>query len=113
MTDIVYKACREYIVELKRLPDTITNEGRDGVIDRNYAKFRGNKFFVHSIKHKITGENISQIENTIFRDKIKYIVGEEISTEFCEDLNIIRADGIHFFTSFDAAFYYISNNKLD
>ena len=112
MTDIVYKACGMYIVELKRLPDTITNEGRNGVVDRNYAKFRGNKFFVHSIKHKITNESISEIENTSYSyKKIKYIVGEEISTEFCENLNKICAEGIHFFTSFDDAYYYIDNIK--
>ena len=110
MTDIVYKACGEYIVELKRLSDTITNEKRDGVVDRNYAKFRGNKFFVHSIKHKITNDHLSEIENTVFSDKIiKYIVGEEISTEFCENLNKICAEGIHFFRSFDAAYYYLNN----
>ena len=108
MTDIVYKSCGEYVVELKRLPDTITNEGRDYVADSRYAKFRGNKFFVHSIKHKITNENISEIENTVFIEKtIKYIVGEEVSTEFCEDLNEICAEGIHFFTSYDAAYNYL------
>ena len=111
MTDIVYKACGEYIVELKRLSDTITNEKRDGVVDSNYAKFRGNKFLVHSIKHKITKKNISEIENTEFPDKIKYIVSKEISTEFCENLNEICAKGIHFFNSFDAAYYYIDNIK--
>ena len=111
MTDIVYKACGEYIVELKRLPDTITNEARNDVVDRNYAKFRGNKFLVHSIKHKITNERISEIENTEFPDKIKYIVSKEISTEFCENLNEICAKGIHFFNSFDAAYYYIDNIK--
>jgi len=108
MTDIVYKACGEYIVELKRLPDTVTNESRDGVVDSRYAKFRGNKFFVHSIKHKITNENISEIENTVFIEKtIKYIVGEEVSTEFCKNLTVICAEGIHFFTSYDAAYNYL------
>ena len=51
-----YKKCGDYIVTMKKLPDTITNESRRNVVDPLYAKFRADKLMVVSIEHKDTGE---------------------------------------------------------
>jgi hypothetical protein len=36
---IVYKSCSDYIIVLRKLTDTITNESRDDVIDPQHAYF--------------------------------------------------------------------------
>lgn len=40
--EFCYKSCGKYIVKLSKLPDTITNEKRDGILPENrlYAKYR-------------------------------------------------------------------------
>ncbi len=106
-TDLCYKKCGNYIVKMKKLPDTRTNETRTGVIDRKHAKFRADKLFVVSIEHETTGEKIDEIENTFYEEKVCYIVSQEVSVEdYDPDLNRVCTTGIHYFLSRESAFYW-------
>src|SRR5438128_254473 len=52
--DCVFKSCDyEWIVVLKKLSDTLTNEDRHCVVDARYAKFRANKLKVMLIFNKL------------------------------------------------------------
>ena len=63
---IVFKSCQiEWIVILKKLSDTITNESRSSAIDIQHAKYRGNKFLVIDIVNKFNINNhINEITNS-------------------------------------------------
>ena len=111
-TSMCYKSCGDYIVTMKKLPDTITNESRKGIVNPLRAKFRANKLFVISIKHKETGKEIDCIQNTsYYYDKIWYKKSTEVaSAYFCRDSDKVCAAGIHYFLSRDAAYYW--DNKI-
>ena len=109
-SDLCYKSCGDYIVTMKKLPDTITNESRKGIVDPLYASFRANKLLVVSIEHKnvYTWSRINKIQNTSYPNKrIWYEVSKEVyEPDYCRDLNKVSASGIHYFRSRDAAFYW-------
>jgi antitoxin component YwqK of YwqJK toxin-antitoxin module len=107
--EICYKSCGEYIVSLAKLNDTITNESRNDIANVSYAKFRGNKFLVTKICHKFTNESIDFIYNTCYKIKLLYKVNEIVEVKFSKDLNEICAEGIHYFKSKEAAYYYCLN----
>lgn len=109
----VYKICRgkdtnKWIVIMKKLPDTITNEDRKNVYNRHYAKFRANKlrvikiiniFSLKSVK-KITHNPICSGVETIYQKNYivlpdKYDESEKVCTH-----------GIHYYKSISAAYYY-------
>ena len=106
--DFCYKSCGDYIVTMKKLPDTMTNESRKGIVDPLHAKFRADKLFVINIKHKKTDETINRIQNTTFKDnQVWYEVSKEVSApDYCENLDIVCAPGIHYFLSRKAAYYW-------
>jgi antitoxin component YwqK of YwqJK toxin-antitoxin module len=108
--DLVYKSCsREWIVILEKLPDTETNESRSNVKGSRYAKFRADKLKVVDIVHKFdSAKKISEIQNSVYANKkITYIKGEIITiANFSEKLDIICAPGIHYFKSFESAYFY-------
>ena len=105
--DLCYKRCGDYIVTMKKLPDTICNESRKGIVDPLHAKFRADKLLVVSIEHKLTGNKINRIQNTTYHNQIWYEVSKEVSvTDYNQDLDEVCAPGIHYFLSRDAAFYY-------
>jgi hypothetical protein len=105
----VFKSCGPYIVVMKKLKDTVTNEDRASVVDPLNAKFRGTHFMVVLIFDKMEPKyTVKQTENTIhLRDKLKYIVGEVVyANDYDHDSSKICAPGIHYFKSLEAAFYY-------
>lgn len=105
--DIVYKSCGDFIVILKKLNDTITNENRCDVVDSKCAKFRANKLFTKMIINKFTGELIPEIANTSYSNKIVYKVGKVMVVDNYDfNINTICAPGIHYFKSIDAAYYF-------
>ena len=112
-TDICYKSCGDYIVTMKKLPDTVTNESRKDVVDPLHAKFRADKLLVVNIEHKITGKMIDRIQNTSYQNKhVWYEVSKEVSApDYYQDLDEVCAPGIHYFLSRDAAYYWIFRIK--
>jgi hypothetical protein len=106
--DVVYKSCGEWIVIMKKFPETVTNETRSGVKNRSYGKFRANLLFVVQIVNKIdSNKTIDSIQNTFYDEKITYVVDQEIFVEnFDMDLDTVCSTGIHFFNTYAAAFFF-------
>ena len=105
---LVYKSCQtEWIVVLEPLKDTITNMNRRSVVDDRYAKFRGNKFKVVKIEHKLDPtKTVDEIENSIYGKKIVYKVGEIVEVEdYDQDIENICASGIHFYKTKEGAYW--------
>jgi antitoxin component YwqK of YwqJK toxin-antitoxin module len=112
----VYKSCAEYIVILERLSDTITNENRNNITNKEYksfAKYRGNKFLVKDIFHKFDYTNkVSSISSSNFEHKLEYKIGKIIIPDnFDTNLEKVCSNGIHYFLKLECAFYY-SLNKI-
>ena len=108
-----YKACRNSIVTLELLEDTINNEKRDGVVDKKYAKFRCNTAKVVNIRNIKTGEKINS-DISIFDGNFVYNLGNVIMvTYFNENLNEVCARGIHYFKTKGAAlsWFYTQKNQ--
>lgn len=106
---LVYISCKDYIIILQKLDDTITNEDRKKIIDKNYAKFRCNKLKVISIEHKITNEKINEIENMAYDlNKLKYKVGTIINIpSFSSRKNgYIYNNGIYYYLSKEPSYYW-------
>jgi len=97
-----YKACRNSIVILELLKDSVTNEKRDGIVDDKYAKFRCDKAKVINITYVKTGETMEN-DNSIFNNSFRYFSGEIVETCFNENMNEVCTDGIHYFKTEEAA----------
>ena len=107
-SDLCYKSCGDYIVTMKKLPDTITNESRKGIVDPLHAKFRADKLLVVSIEHKSTGKCIDKIQNTTYIGRqIWYEESKKVSvSDYYQGEDEVCVPGIHYFLSRDAAFYW-------
>jgi antitoxin component YwqK of YwqJK toxin-antitoxin module len=106
---IVYKSCGHQIVVLKKLEETLTSEERNNVIDPQHAKFRANKLEVLCIFSKSNpDEQLESVNNTIYKKRqLTYSVGEIISVDdYDANVDNICAQGIHYFKSVTAAYYY-------
>jgi antitoxin component YwqK of YwqJK toxin-antitoxin module len=104
----VYKSCDDtWLVIMRKLLDTITNEGRDNVEDANYAKFRANKLKVIKIINLTDGSLINSIENRFDHSSVTYAIDTIVfPNRYDMDKNKICTNGIHYFKTLDAAFYY-------
>jgi antitoxin component YwqK of YwqJK toxin-antitoxin module len=105
----VFKSCNtKFIVVLKKLPDTKTNESRSNVKDPLYAKFRANKLLVVDIINKFTNNTINADATSTYKNNtITYKKDTIVQVDdFEENLNIISAPGIHYFQNSESAFYY-------
>lgn len=100
--ETVYKSCRNYIIYLQKLPDTITNEGRNGIKNAQYATYGGNKFLVTKIKHKITDLCISELKTTDYYDTRLYKVG-------CEIIDPNFNPNVHYSLYFCNAIHYVKD----
>ena len=107
-SDLCYKSCGEYIVTMKKLPDTQTNESRKDVVNTRCAKFRANKLLVVDIQHKHTGEKIDRIQNTSYQGRTIWYIKSEVITvsDYDQDLDRVCTTGIHYFLSRERAFYW-------
>lgn len=56
----------KYLIVLEKLPDTLTNEGRQNVYSMNRARFRADKLFVHKIINIDTGRLVSTFTNRVW-----------------------------------------------
>jgi len=97
-----YKACRNSIVILELLNDSVTNEKRNGVVDDKYAKFRCDKARVVNIVNVKTEEMMKK-DVSIWNDRFRYFSGEIAETGFDKNPDKICARGIHYFKTREAA----------
>lgn len=103
------------IIVLKKLPNTVTNEGRTGVIDHNFAQFRGDEFEVVEIFDKIDPEKTYEATfnhighigiNYTLNKTLRYEKGKKVSAnKFDTNLNKKYSFGIHYFKSISCAFF--------
>ena len=109
----IYKGCGEYIVIMKLLDDSRTNERRDDIVDPMYAKYRTNKVIVIAIINKFSLEEIKSVENSYFTKKnITYVINEIIEvSDYNTNVNVVCGTGIHYFKNIESAFYFTLNVK--
>ena len=108
--DIVFKSCKDWIVVMKKNPDTETNELRS-VVNEMYAKYRANKLRVIKIFNKLNPTaTVSHVSSNAYEKKsITYRVGQCVyvkEVDFDTDMNNVCSTGIHYFKSVEAAFYF-------
>lgn len=121
--DYVYKKCynidicntyqndkdiREWLVILKKLDDTRTNEERKSVSNKLFAKHRADKLLVVAI---INVNDLSSEPTSItnkYRDiTTVYEVGKiTYSESFDQNVANICSNGIHYFRKIDRAYFY-------
>jgi len=102
----VYKAGISSIITLELLPDSKTNEARNGVYDLNFAKFRTNKAKVISIVDPKTTEN-RKWDYSEYDRCFKYNVDQIVEVaDYDNNINEICAPGIHYFKTREAAVSY-------
>src|ERR1700722_9317452 len=104
---IVYKSAFNCIIELEINPQTAkTNLDRDNVVDKNHAKFRCNKARVLKIYNKFTNceyDNVYSNHNELFI----YEKGKDVEVlDYDTDKNKVCTQGIHFYLTKEAAFFY-------
>jgi len=105
-----YKACKNSIVTLELLNSSVTNEKRD-VVDADHAKFRCDKAKVIDIVNVKTGERMKE-DVSIYSSGFHYRMGEIVKPDhFSVLLNIVCAEGIHYFKTKETAisWYYRQN----
>jgi hypothetical protein len=109
--ECVYKLCdNKWLVIMKKLPDTITNELRKDVKNANNAKFRANKLNVLKIINVFDGTTTQSILNQFNNSSVIYIVDKDVfPNRYDKNPNNICSCGIHYFKTIDAAFYYQKN----
>ena len=111
----VFKSCsRDWIVVLRKLPDTNTNESRP-VVDPNCAKFRADKLQVVDIINKFDQTTTDSICDSVYEDKqMVYEKGEIIEVkDFDKNVNIVCAAGIHYYKTMKVAFYLELERVID
>jgi len=103
-----FKSCGKEIVVLGKTPDTVTNEERSGVTDKDHAPFRGSVFVVVDIVHKFEPERTTEeVRNTIWdRSIATYRKGEIVYPDrYDSNENIICSNGIHYFLTYKTAYF--------
>ena len=84
-----------------------SNLNRDGIVDKEYAKYRCDRATVVSIKDE-KGNKYNTALSLIYKGKtIEYKVGEEITeSNYDKHVNIVCGEGIHFFLNKEIALLY-------
>jgi hypothetical protein len=107
---IVYKSAGDFVITLVIPYDAMTNIDRE-VYDMDYAKYRTNCALVNSIVHKKNFYEIDSIRSD-FDKNFNYVKGEIIHcVDYDSDKDKVCAKGIHFYTTYDAAFHYSKRTK--
>jgi antitoxin component YwqK of YwqJK toxin-antitoxin module len=117
----VFKSCmREWIIVLKKVRGTKTNEKRDSVIDKNFASFRANKLKVIDIIHKFDKKKKINKSRSSWSEEIVYekgcviksceiktgITGNvECNHVYDKDINNVYSLGIHYFLTYWSAYH--------
>lgn len=101
---------RKWLVILRKLPDTKTNEKRQNVINPKCAKFRANKLKVIKIIN-VDDPSITKkhILNKFNNNELCYRVGDTVISDlYDENINVTCSHGIHYFKTIRAAYFYES-----
>jgi len=108
----VYKRCSDdFIVILKKIDRTITNETRNSVFDSRYAKFRGDCFYVERIFDSQNPNNETSVAYGV--NDFEYIVKKIVAvSDFNPMINEICTTGIHYFKDIRGAYFYNLPNSL-
>lgn len=108
-SDYVFKSCQgAWIVVLEKLSDTLTNETRDNIVEKQYAKYRADKLKVIMIFNKHNpSQTKKEVVNSFYKNlEIIYKVGEIVhSDSFDSNLNNVCTSGIHYFLNIEPAYY--------
>ena len=111
----LYKSCstadESWIVVLELTKYARTNQTRLLASDpnRKYAKFRSSLLKVIDIINKFDQtKTIDSIESSVYTEsKVKYVKKKIVKSNLFDcDLSEVCSNGIHFFESIEAAFYY-------
>jgi hypothetical protein len=124
----VFKRCKDYVFNNYEvvLQDCIVimkkplnsgfkcNEFRKSVINKKFAKFRGNQFITIAIYDLISKKFISSLFHHFRNDVyINYEVNKlSIPNGYNKDINVIRAQGIHYFLTLEATLLYQDGKML-
>lgn len=84
INNIVYKLCGECIIYLQKLLDTITDEDRNDIFNKQNATYCGNKFLIIKIKHKINKTELNEYIDPYYPNQ-KYIKNTIIENAECNN----------------------------
>jgi antitoxin component YwqK of YwqJK toxin-antitoxin module len=108
----VYKLCKslskEWLILMKKLKDTRTNEERKNVMNENYTKFRADKLaviFIINVNNpfETTKTMIHKFDDTECLYEVDTIVEADY---YDDDVRIVCSHGIHYFKTIEPAYYY-------
>jgi antitoxin component YwqK of YwqJK toxin-antitoxin module len=110
-----------FIITLKKLADTVTNEDRSDIIDIKFAKCRANKLLVIDIEKldTLTFEtcsilNVASCTNFTHNKITRYQIGNIVYPDAYDvNINNIHTTGIHYFNSKRCAIMYEVSSLLD
>lgn len=114
----VFKSCKyDWIIVLKKLQGTKTNEDREGIVNIDTAKFRANKLLVVDIVHKHNqSKKTSELSHSYHQHGIVYTNNKIVIPDWYDPCpNNVCTGGIHYFKSYETAFHYdniASDRKL-
>lgn len=107
---LCYKSCeKEWIIVMKIIESTKTNDIRPNIVNRLFAKYRANKLQVVEIKNKYDDRQLNEIENICYcGEKIKYTVGKNVEDKdyFSKRNNHICKTQLDYFLCEICAYYY-------
>lgn len=96
MERLLYSRSGNCVITFRKLPTTVTNEGRPEVINAMFAKYRANRLHVFAINDISTGASLPYYsEHDRYGYGLEYIVGDIVSTN--------ETHGIAFYLSRDVA----------
>jgi hypothetical protein len=115
----VYKKSKckgqQFIIELRKLPDTKTNENRNYVYCRAFAKYRASVLQCVQIYNIDLNQFQDELCTKAFWKSmpVRYKVGENVapSIAYDERKNRVCSTGIHYFKSLLAAYMYQVNRS--
>lgn len=107
-TNVVFKKCSDCIIVLQKpKSEFLCNEMRKDIYDPNFAKFRANRLFVKDIIHYKLKTHLSFLPHKNDCTKIVYMINSCAKADkFESNLEEICTNGIHYFLTLEAAFYY-------
>ena len=97
----------DWIIIMKKIRTTLTNESKSGVVDRSYAKFRANVLKVVAIVNVNGVDALDRIVCQHIDDSNKYHLPmiENIIYRVGETVNADYFDTIEYFNTIEPAFY--------
>lgn len=109
--DYVFKMCNdEWLVVMKKLPTTITNESRKAINiinSANSAMFRADRLMVVDIINANNFSRTSTVYSYFYKLLTRYTINEIVMSDaFDGDLDLVCSHGIHYFKTVARTMYY-------